>query len=238
MRSTLTSLTLLVAVASSALASVQLTTCGETIPGGTTGVLARDLDCGGGLGVTLLDGARLKLDGHAMRGGVICTGSCMVAGPGDISGASAGIFINGTAVTGTQRIKRVTLHDNIDGIGDQAGELVLSDVVSSNNQARGIFLQAGSLRGRNVTTWNNGTDGVHLSQGTVRLTGFTAVANGAQGLANNSGLDTIVTDSVLKGNAGSGTPLDLFSVAPPRVRHTACDHSLGQSGDWNVCAGD
>jgi len=178
------------------------------------------------------------MNGHALVGGVVCEGSCAVRGPGDISGASAGIFIFGT--TGTQKIRGVTLHDNIDGIGDQAGTLILRDVVSSNNVTRGIFLQAGSIKGRNVTAWNNGVDAIHVSQGAVRLTKFTAVGNGHVGLINNSDLETVLVDSVLKGHPGDiSGPRDLFSVTPPRLVRTACDHSRAPGGSsWSVCAGD
>lgn len=180
----------------------------------------------------LADRAKLSLNGHAIFGAVICQASCTVTGPGDISGASAGIFINGT--TGTQNIRRVTLHDNVDGIGDQAGILILRDVVSSNNVLPPSRIDQGTQRDH----VNNGLDGIHVSQGAV----FTAVANSQAGLINNnSDLETVLVDSVLKGHPGKPQhrAARLLQLSPPTVVRTACDHSLGPGGSsWGVCGGD
>src|SRR5688572_18460044 len=79
-----------VLTASPAVAAVEVTQCGASVPVGATGFLSADLDCSAtsGDGVLLNNGATLMLGGFELIGnpsalsgtGVRCTGNCSVTG--------------------------------------------------------------------------------------------------------------------------------------------------------------
>lgn len=99
-------LTLLVALrvlAGTPATATDITTCGVTIAPGDTGVLQADLDCSAApIGVLVLPGGELDLNGHAIAGGDVTQatvqgakkpdgtgrGNFRIVGPGEISGTS------------------------------------------------------------------------------------------------------------------------------------------------------
>jgi hypothetical protein len=222
-------------------AAVDITACGQQVPPRDEASLVADLDCDGGLAILLGERATLSMGGHAVVGQIGCNGSCTITGPGDISGASgisAGIYLNYSAKLGTVRISQVTVHDNGDGIGDGARQLVLTDVVSSNNRYNGIYFIAGSIRGRNVTTSNNGSNGILAGNVSVHVDQLTAIGNAEIGLNHGGRRRILLVGSQLTGNqwsSGSG-PLDLFSIARPKLLDTVCEHSLGPDGPGGSAA--
>ncbi len=76
--------------------AVDITTCDEIVPASETGVLLTDL-AGCNDGVVLAERAALQMNGHSILGanaGVFCLGPrCSIAGPGEISGATFGVFL-------------------------------------------------------------------------------------------------------------------------------------------------
>lgn len=90
-----------------AAAAVDVTTCGQIIQAGETGVLASDLDCSGAgaFAVLLLRRATLDLNGHTLIGGPVSptvkgaaaadgsgSGSFTIRGPGVIAGTAVDAF--------------------------------------------------------------------------------------------------------------------------------------------------
>src|SRR5437660_5878167 len=102
-------LILVMMVASTAQATVPVTTCGQTIPPGETGELMNDLQCLTSHAVFIEGIATLLLNGFSIVGGTDrkskydglaclplptaapCGGSCIIIGPGTISGFARGI---------------------------------------------------------------------------------------------------------------------------------------------------
>ncbi len=76
--------------------AVDITACDEIVPARETGVLLTDL-AGCNDGVVLAERAALQMNGHSILGanaGVFCLGPrCSIAGPGEISGATFGVFL-------------------------------------------------------------------------------------------------------------------------------------------------
>ena len=222
---------------------VDVTTCGQVVPRRDVGTLTTDLDCSsvsGAYAVELGDKATLELDGHTITGRTIfCQSGCTVHGPGEVTGAQTGIFVNGArrAVTVSGG---VSLHGNNEGIFNGGSRLTLIDVDISNNSGSGIFVMSRRVRGSNVVANDNGGAGLFAQQATVMIDGLTANGNGFFGL---NAKRARLFNSTLTGNEGghpSNPPfVDIASTRRPRVTNTVCDHSLGPNGiSWGVCAQD
>jgi hypothetical protein len=85
--------------------SMDITTCEQYVPGGTTGVLQVDLDCPDAYpGAVLMGtGAKLLLNGHSITGGAAGTdgvGRYAVFGPGEIVGSGGFCGIHTDAYSG------------------------------------------------------------------------------------------------------------------------------------------
>jgi hypothetical protein len=222
--------------------AVDVTTCGQTVAPREIGTLTADLDCSsaaGAFAVDLSDRSTLELTGHTISGkGVLCQARCAVHGPGDITGAPSGIFVNGVrrpvTVSGG-----ISLHGNGDGIYNGGSRLTLVDVDLSNNSGNGIFVLSKRVKGSNVTANDNGGAGLFAQQGSLTIDGLTANGNGAFGINVKRGK---LLNSTLTGNQGgypSNPPfVDVVSTRRPRLVNTVCDHSLGPNGTWGVCAQD
>jgi hypothetical protein len=227
--------------------ATDITTCGQTVFPYQTGVVQVDLTCSDSASAVFLqDRAILQVGGHTITGGGIqCTGSCTVTGPGTVQqvvGNGNLPAINGLSSQAKIIVQDMTLNANAFGMISDARKTTLTNVTASGNIETGIWVW-GTARALNVTTNDNGRTGFRSEVRGIRLVGLTATGNGQAGLINNGG-GTHLYDSTLTGNAfppfpGDPTVLDLFSYRRPRLKNTTCDHSLGPKGvPWGVCSGD
>ncbi len=122
------------------------------------------------------------MNGHAVTGGVIgisCEKSCIIAGPGTITGAIVGI-------AGHRRATATVSDVNISGCGfagilDGTAHLTVhaTNVTVTGSQGPGI--QVRNLLATNVSANNNGTDGLYAYV-ELRGTNLTANNNGGTGV--------------------------------------------------------
>jgi hypothetical protein len=185
--------------------------------------------CDGGaavwsVGVYLVPGARLYLNGHTIRraqvgilggrpDGTAGTARVRIVGPGAVASTrEAARFYNGSLDHG------VALSDSLYGVA--ASKVRLEDVDASGNSVGVSAFD--SLRATRLVADDNRVVGI-LSYASARI-----------------------VDSHATGNA----EVDIASELPPRVRTTTCDHSaaLEETGTpglyepdgppWGVCSGD
>jgi hypothetical protein len=225
-----------------ALAETMISTCGQLVPSGDTGILIADLVCPtSDPGVSVGKRAELELDGHTITGGwtrVNCPdGACRVTGPGVLSGGGSGIGINSS---GSIFASDVTAQDN--AVGLYGVRMRLQNVTATANTSHGINA-FGGVSGSDVTVTDNGDTGLSLDfRGNVVITRLVATGNGWAGVICDFGRVKL-TDSTVTGNEfpDEFEPplLDLFSAKRPKLTNTTCDHSLGPDGStWGVCTGD
>ena len=139
---------------SSEAGALDIIACGDSVPRGRIGDLVTDLDCpspGPGElenGVTIERGGALRMNGHLVRGGfaaIRCEGSCIIEGPGEVSGNPDQRF----GIVGRRRmiLRDVHVHDlpepATDGIQVLPGRLEATDVVVERVGQTGV--QAGKL---------------------------------------------------------------------------------------------
>ena len=138
--------------------AMDVTSCGQFVRDGDTGVLVADLACTSSLGSSAVElGARatLELDGHTISGdGVYCPSGCTILGPGDITGAYAAVIGNG--IRPMTLAGGLSIHDNVFGVVDGGSRLTLMDVDVSNNSENGLLVVARSVVGSNVVVNGNG----------------------------------------------------------------------------------
>ena len=226
-----------------------LTACGQTVPAGEVGVLQTDIS-GCDVAVALANRAVLEMAGHSIvagRLGVLCTEPrCAVHGPGDISGGAAGIW--GFYPTGKVEVSDVDIHDTtLAGIQNaRRGDLTNVTVrrvgfgAPDPEYSAGIYVDR--LRGTNVATTDNAGYGV-LGGTSVKLTALTATGNGNAGIAAQN--RSVLRESVITGNDGYESGVDLIAYRRPRVIDTVCGLSASPGATaeepgppWGVCAGD
>jgi hypothetical protein len=228
-------------------------------------VLQNDLDCGGAdfgrWAVTLAPGAKLDLNGHAIRnefGGVWCQGKCTLTGPGEIADMEVlAILVNDKTV-----VRDVVVRDSGGGIypTDVAGDLTrlervrvgLRNVTLIRTGSSGVSgwkikalgvtvvdsgygLYANRVGGRDVTVTGNAANGVRAT--TATLTDLTATNNGAAGV---EALYMRLKDSTVTGNNGYGDGRDVIGLArEPLLLNTTCGRSAaGDLSDYDICAND
>jgi hypothetical protein len=175
------------------------------------------------VGVYVVPGARLELNGHSISGaqagilggrpdGTDGNASISVTGPGTVFATREAVrFYHG-------KLRSIALHDNLYGVA--ASKARLTDVDASGNTI-GVSV-FDSVRARGLTCDDNRSIGL-LSYARAR-----------------------VSQSHLTGNAEQ----DITTEDPPRVSRTVCEHSAaleetGQPGiyspsgpPWGVCSGD
>jgi hypothetical protein len=219
--------------------TVSITTCGETVPAGQTGVLDADLTCPGGpgtFGVLVENRGTLDLAGHTLAGanaGVRCENRCVVTssiGTGTIRDAeTAGIAV--LYERGVLEVSNVSLDDNLYAL--------LAD-----------FLH-GKVFGTQVTLTGSG---IGIQARKIRLTGLTATGNYRVAQARKTMLtDSTVADSgdtAISGHAavlnnssvtGSASGIDLLTERRPRLIASTCGGSRNLSNPtetWGVCTND
>ena len=236
-----------------------LTGCHQNVAAGSLGVLQNDIDCTGAQfgrwGVVLEPGAKLDLNGHSISGGfggVWCQGKCAISGPGVIAGTSvSGAFLYGKArlknfdIVGcgdgvrshsftdtktTVKAKGVTITGS--GSGISAWRVKATDVTITDS-AYGIL--ASTVRGKRVTV--DGNDGLGVRCDLCKFKELTATNNGDAGIEVWE--TAVLRDSVLTGNDGLGSGIDIVSyLGPPIVINTTCGRSSSGGGDWDVCTDD
>ena len=218
---------------------VDVTMCGQVVPAGGTGVLRADLSgCSTNPSVTVGDGGSVLLNGHSITStapganGIVCEGGCLVQGPGKIS-VDYGIVHSSHLRRQSLRVEDVDLEDN-------GGVAILSI--------------EGFVFARNVTVTGNGFEHVDPSGVTVAIHAYRGLFGKNLTVTNNGGwgIDAIerlkLIDSVVTGNDGGGTGIDIVTFSRPRLIHSTCGKSEGRRPrkahgaysflPWGVCTGD
>ena len=208
---------------------LDITMCGQLVPAGETGVLQADLsDCSVNVVVTVEDGGSVSLNGHSITSsvsevnGILCYGGCVVKGPGTIS-VDYAITHNG------QRRRQ---------------SLTVEDVNLENNGGAAIISTRGFVLATNVTVTGNALENspntpVILALGGIVGTNLTVTNNGGWGIVTYRRLTLV--DSVLTGNNGGGTGVDILALHRPRFINSTCGKSAGRGTDyapWGICTGD
>jgi len=191
-------------------AAVDVTTCGQTIGAGETGVLQVDLDCPivfspASFGVILANGGRLDLDGHVLSGAFHAVfaydGTPRIRGPGEITGSySAGVSMS----LGTLAVDDVDIHHNGSGIVLGNSHLRIRGSAVRDNDGSGAVVtetttERGQIRAIDVDASGNG--GYGLRGISVKAKDVDASDNGSDGLRG----DKIDAKEVLAdGNGGFG----------------------------------
>ncbi|HYC57497.1 MAG TPA: hypothetical protein VEL28_21375 [Candidatus Binatia bacterium] len=246
--------TLLTFLTTSASADVAITACGGNVPAGETGVLQGDVVCSLSTqtGVVVESGGTLVLDGHSLSGGangVLCTTSCTIQGPGEITGFSgAGIS------SSTNPKPRITVIDT-DVLGNLTygivltsdGKLSLLNVNVTANNHGGIAIapsnltDKGSIKGENVHVHEN--DGTGIKAKRIKLLASSVETNDGTGILSSG--KAVLIDSDVIGNGTDFDPgYDLKTIKRPVLKNTVCNRSgrltIGNTveGTWAVCTDD
>jgi hypothetical protein len=246
--------------------ATDVTTCGQTVVDGDTGVLQADLDCSAASGVfaavLVRNKATLSLNGHTIIGRLDIAAVAgdvarrfAVVGPGAITGAGTGISGGlRTRVT----IRDVDLSHNQDGIDVALGKLDLTNVTIESDRSGIVGAKTIHAQTLTVTTNGNGDcilgDSIHGTDVTVTgcYTGIGVLGSARLQRLNAIGNVTIgvdagrvrLIDSAVTGNIFIGQPLDILSKRRPLLIRTSCgvsrqkliDGSVGPT--WGVCADD
>lgn len=249
--------------------AIPVTTCGQVVKG--TGDLVADLDCSGHLGRSVQLIGRLRLNGFTLTGNpaspvVYCNiGSCLVSGPGTLTGGSRGVtsdvgvtVVDATVTSNTgdgvfsfrsARIKGAAVITNNGGNGVRASRIVsvvggkqaLPDTVISGNGGDGIQAVRAARVQSGVVTGNAG-DGIE-TEGAASLAASTVQTNGFDGVR---GLSVRLRDTTATGNGTAPTCgvsddcADLAAARKPAVNGAStCDVSRNTAGGtWGVCSLD
>jgi hypothetical protein len=225
----------LLLVASERALAIDVTSCGQFIPAGETGVLATDLQCTraptwpfSARGVIVDGGATVQLNGHSITGdgtgvGIDCEPqgrrsfkqACRIVGTGEVSGFELGI-----GVVGVIEVTGVTARRNRVGMSaPKCCHLFVNDVVASDNEISGV--SAYRLSGDGLHAERNGMVGVQSFR--MRLSNVTATGNGAMGGVHGRG---VLRDSVVTGNAGFDGTYDILAWPRVRTRNTTCGRGI------------
>jgi hypothetical protein len=217
-------------------AITQVFYCGQTFRG--RGVLVSDLDCVGfgGTGVTIERG-RLELNGFSITGaaqfGVHCLTTCLITGPGSISGNG----LDGIRTEGWVALRGVTVSNNaLDGVNarnfSSASRVTASDSTIINNGFNGVESDSSVILRRSLVSGNleHGVDvGAQNCDTTGRLLLFRSTVTGN---ANSCSVSPVCADPSSCGR----------NDRPPVLRRlSSCGTSYvrGSGGaTWNVCSQD
>ncbi len=231
--------------------AVDITTCDEIVPASETGVLLTEL-AGCNDGVVLAERAALQMNGHSILGanaGVFCLGPrCSIAGPGEISGATFGVFLYSSVKL---TIADVNIHDSSEeGIhcsGGQCGVRATGLTLSRNGFGStfpggpeySYNISAHVVRGTNITVTDNAGFGVYADR--FNITDLIATGNGNAGLYAGRGR---LVDSMVTGNNGFDSGIDIFTARRPRLINSTCGRSASGSPattvgpPWGICIDD
>jgi len=194
--------------------AVDVTTCGQVVPDGETGVLETDLDCSADpaeAAVTLGNCSTLDMNGHAIvaRNGAVSCGfersaGCVVrghgvspSGVGDVSGGSYGIVGASKRVT----VSDVDVHDVAIGGIVVNERLVATNVTVVHGGANGIVANK-RLTAVNVVSSDNEYFGID----SPRVTGTDVTANG-NGYSGVSCRRCVLTGLTATGNGFTDIPV-------------------------------
>ncbi|HXC51391.1 MAG TPA: right-handed parallel beta-helix repeat-containing protein [Candidatus Limnocylindrales bacterium] len=214
------SISLVAAAPVLAVADVQVTTCGASVPMNTTGFLGADLDCSAspGIGVSLGSGAALELRGFSLIGnpgatnadGVVCDGGCTVLGPGTIRDFSG----NGVVSPGHLTITGATIQ-NIAGQGVRSVSATAAGV-SISGTGTAMYsppndeLTTSIIHVSDSTITNNGSG---VTAAVVRVVNSTISNNASTAVSNTR---VTIIGSHIDGN-GQGVDAELISVQSSSV---------------------
>src|SRR6185369_4866519 len=209
------SISLVAAAPVLAVADVQVTTCGASVPMNMTGFLGADLDCAAspGIGVSLGSGAALELRGFSLIGnpgatnadGVVCDGGCTVLGPGTIRDFSG----NGVVSPGHLTITGATIQ-NIAGQGVRSVSATAAGV-SISGTGTAMYsppndeLTTSIIHVSDSTITNNGSG---VTAAVVRVVNSTISNNASTAVSNTR---VTIIGSHIDGN-GQGVDAELISV--------------------------
>ena len=243
--------------------SVVVTSCGQHVAPGDTGVLADDVDCSSSsealAAVYLGDRATLSLNGHVLIARPDLAGVASdaarrfaIVGPGVITGAALGVAGGAARVT----MQNVVLAANRDSIDVPLGRLYMTDVTAHST--------SGGIRASNIVAERVTVD-VDFNGDCIlgdRFRGTDVIVTGCYtGIGMLSSVRAVrlddrnnltigvstsrarLVDSLITGNIFIGQPLDLLTRRRPVLVRTTCDASaqlvdqtVGPT--WGVCAGD
>jgi hypothetical protein len=232
-------------------AAVDITSCGEIVPAGQTGVLMADLDCTASPvdvpNVELRAGATLDMNGHSLSRqdpgngiAILCPSRsrCTIKGPGTIFGhviASSG---------GNQVIEDVTVQDVESGIlayihgTPRLGKLRLTNVTVTGAEYAGVYANRVTAENLQVV----GTEEGFGIYGGVRGTNIVASDNGGGGIV---GKRVRIDGLVATNNGGGGAPFSFGGVYAPSgivslrnstVTGNQADYSPETSGQIDIIA--
>jgi hypothetical protein len=241
-------------------ATLAVTTCGETVPAGASDVLQNDLVCAGAAGVALDSHAALDLNGHTITvtdpGAAAvyclrdaCTVTSSAGTPGELTGGLAGIFgYPGESVAGAPpgRVRRiavenVAIHDTGVGVYAEESRVFLTDVDASNC---GTGVSAGGVVAESLTANGNGYgielqrrlrgSNITLNNNALGISGIDGAAVRAIGLnaTGNTEWGIAVFSSIrLEDSDVRGNgSFDLGATRRPRLVNSLCDRSLDLRG--------
>jgi hypothetical protein len=200
---------------------VQITSCNQTVPPHSTGVMMSDLDCSltyGTYAVVLSSSSKLLLNGYSVisdADGIHCLGKCRIAGPGAVARSLPSctgqtvIDTYGVFGDGTVTLDHVTLQSW--GYATWSSQRLRAAYVLVDGQCLGLIGNYARLSIRNSTITNNAGLGI-AGSGPISITG------------------SIVTNNFV----------DISSPVRPRVHGVTCQSSAGGSeappDTWGVCA--
>lgn len=228
---------LLVSMLPSVATAFDITSCGQAVPRGQVGELLNDLDCSGGAyaaGVTLLDRATLRLNGHRVNGPVTGTAiivatehKAKVVGPGEVDTSDfrcIGTEGGDLAVVGDDgidvhhcynaidahnlRISNVTVHDTVD-IAIYGVLLKAKNVVV--NSSWGAFAAGITARLESVTANDNLVFGANAGNLTLKNSSFTGNSWAADGKRVS------IIGSQITGNKNFGARGEIMRVSDSTV---------------------
>lgn len=238
-------------------AAIDITSCDQVVPKGQVGEVLNDLDCSGGTfaaGVTLLNHATLRLNGHRINGPVTsgalvhATGkAAKIVGPGEVDTSDYGciiaeeanLLVEGgdgidvhhcyTAVSAQNlRIANVTVHDN-EGIAIYGVVLKAKDVVAYASWG-GL---AGGIRAHveNLTATDNLVFGVNAELLTVKDSTFTGNSWGVDGKI------VTIRGSQITDNTNYGARANVMRVVDSTITGNGFAPSMFSSGPYGDLLG-
>jgi hypothetical protein len=218
--------------------TISITTCGQTVPTGATGVVANDIACAfdAPFVVTVARRGRLDLAGFTLSGGttgVHCDQRCTVVstgGVGTIRDAAVGLSLAGTRTAAVLENLSFESNDVVGLLADMQSSRIMGGEVNLSGNPLGM--RAGRVRLYSVTASGNHTvfEVRHL-----RLDLST--------IANNTGYGVSALLAQLRQSTvfGSGAGADLFTQRRPRLLNSSCGVSRvvqSPTETWGICVND
>ncbi len=229
----------------SAAMSVGITSCGQEIASRKTGVLLADLShCL--FAVTLLQHARLDLNGHSISGEpnsdlIICSRSCEVNGPGTISDANEGIVagigeVRNYTVKGVLTVRDLTMRNLQSALSASAGIKASNLLITHGGRA----FAAQRVQAADITITDS-LPGETIGDGRMRFRRLVLTGSSTLGVSATA---LRLVDSYVMGDIGGYPGFDLVASQRPKLIRSTCGRSARWNrvglavGTWGVCVHD